>query len=104
MQRLRRYIDANVDRLNRDAMRHGCLFGNFSAEAVEQSEPIRRRIVEIFAEVQQAIAYCLSAAVAAGELPAKFDCEEVAWFVLSSLQGAILLAKAETQPGAGGAV
>src|SRR5260370_36302102 len=28
LERLRAYIDANKDRLNRDDMRNGCLFGN----------------------------------------------------------------------------
>jgi len=95
LQRLRTYIDTNKDRLNQDNMRNGCLFGNFSAEAGDHSEAIRRRIAEIFAEVQQSMEYCLKAAVEAGELPADFDCEEVAWFLLASLQGAILLSKAQ---------
>ena len=42
-------------------MRNGCLFGNFTAEASDHSEPIRLRLVEIFAEVQDSIAYCLRA-------------------------------------------
>jgi TetR/AcrR family transcriptional regulator, transcriptional repressor for nem operon len=95
LQRLRAFIDANERRLGRDGMRNGCLFGNFTAEASEHSDAIRRRLVEIFAEVQQSIAYCLEAAVKAGELPANFECGETADFVLSSVQGAILLAKAE---------
>jgi TetR/AcrR family transcriptional repressor of nem operon len=95
LQRLGEYLDANADRLSPAGMRHGCLFGNFTAEVSEHSDAIRRRIVEIFAEVQQSIAFCLEAAVKAGELPAGFECGEVADFVLSSLQGAILLAKAQ---------
>jgi TetR/AcrR family transcriptional repressor of nem operon len=98
LQRLRDYIDANTTRLNKDGMRNGCLFGNFTAEACDQSDAIRRRLAEIFAEVQQSIAYCLQAAVTAGESPAGLDCDETAGFVVSSLQGAILIAKAERSP------
>ena len=36
---------------------------------------------------------CLKAAVKAGELPQDFSCKDVGDFVLSSLQGAILLSK-----------
>jgi TetR/AcrR family transcriptional repressor of nem operon len=98
LARLRAYIDAGKNRLNRDSMRNGCLFGNFTAEASDNSEVIRHRLVEIFAEVQQAIAYCLKAAVTAGELPADFECDEIAGFVVTSLQGANLVAKAHRSP------
>jgi TetR/AcrR family transcriptional regulator, transcriptional repressor for nem operon len=98
LQRLGAYIDASKNRLNKDSMRNGCLFGNFTAEASDHSEAIRLRLVEIFTEIQAAFTYCLKAAVKAGELPAKFKCEEVAGFIVSSLQGANLLAKAQRSP------
>lgn len=98
LARLRGYIDATKARLNEDSMRNGCLFGNFTAEACDHSELIRQRLVEIFAEVQDAVADCLKAAVRAGELPADFKCDDVAGFVVSSLQGANLLSKAQRSP------
>jgi TetR/AcrR family transcriptional regulator, transcriptional repressor for nem operon len=98
LQRLGAWIDANTSRLNQDSMRTGCLFGNFTAEASEHSEVIRNRLVEIFTEVAQAVAYCLRAAVQAGELSPGVDCDEVGRFVVSSLQGANLLAKAQRSP------
>jgi TetR/AcrR family transcriptional repressor of nem operon len=98
LERLGSYIDASKAHLKEDSMRNGCLFGNFTAEASDHSELIRQRLVEIFAEVQDAVAYCLEAAVKAGELPQGFQCNEVAGFVVSSLQGANLLAKAQRSP------
>ena len=98
LQRLRAYIDNGKNRLNRDSMKNGCLFGNFTAEASDCSEPIRLRLVEVFAEVQAALAYCLRAAVKAGELSPTTDCDEIAAFIVSSLQGANLLAKAQRSP------
>jgi TetR/AcrR family transcriptional repressor of nem operon len=98
LERLGSYIDASKAGLNKDSMRNGCLFGNFSAEASDHSELIRQRLVEIFAEVQDAVACCLKAAVQADELPEGFQCNEVAGFVVSSLQGANLLAKAQRSP------
>jgi TetR/AcrR family transcriptional repressor of nem operon len=94
LQRLRAYIDASKERLNANQMRNGCLLGNFTAEAVESSEPIRLRLLEAFAEVQAAIAYCLRAAVAAGELEPSLDSEEMAAFIVASMQGANLMSKA----------
>ena len=71
LQRLRLYIDNGKNRLNQDSMRNGCLFGNFTAESSDCSEAIRLRLVEVFAAVQANIAYCLRAAVKAGELAAR---------------------------------
>jgi TetR/AcrR family transcriptional regulator, transcriptional repressor for nem operon len=98
LKRLATYIDVTKSRLNQNGMRNGCLFGNFTAEASDHSEAIRQRLVEIFAEVQASVAYCLRAAVSAGELPPDFECDEVADFVVASLQGANLLAKAQRSP------
>lgn len=97
LQRLRAYVDATRNR-NDEGMRNGCLFGNFAAEASDHSEPIRLRLVDIFGQIQQAIAYCLRAAVKAGELSPSLDCDEVAAFIVSSLQGANLLAKTLRSP------
>jgi TetR/AcrR family transcriptional repressor of nem operon len=98
LQRLDAYVEATRAHLNEDSMRNGCLFGNFTAEASDHSEPIRQRLVAIFAQVEGAIADCLKAAVQADQLPADFRCDDVAGFIVSSLQGANLLAKAQRSP------
>jgi TetR/AcrR family transcriptional repressor of nem operon len=98
LQRLAAYIDTGKNRLNRENMRNGCLFGNFAAEASDHSEAIRARLVDVFNEVQRAIAYCLRAAIAAGELPETVDPDDTAAFIVASLQGANLLAKVQRSP------
>ncbi|PZM16179.1 TetR/AcrR family transcriptional regulator [Rhizobium tubonense] len=98
LQRLADYIETSRNRLNQDNMRNGCMLGNFTAEATDHSEPIRDKLLRIFDNIRDAITYCLEAAVKAGELRADFECEEVAAFIVSSLQGANLLAKAERNP------
>ncbi|MGA2409945.1 MAG: TetR family transcriptional regulator C-terminal domain-containing protein [Candidatus Binataceae bacterium] len=95
LERLSAYVTAMHKYLSRIGLRNGCLIGNFSAEASEHSEIIRRRIVEIFAETEQAVAYCLRAAVKIGELRPTTACDELAGFVVASHQGAILRSKAE---------
>ena len=94
LKRLAAYIDANLERLGRDDMKHGCLVGNFTAETGVQTDAIRARVTSSFVELQEALSACLRAAAAAGEIKADTDCDEVAGFILSSLQGATLLAKA----------
>src|SRR2546421_12053964 len=65
-KRLRAFVDAQLNYLKHNGWRNGCLIGNFSAEASEHSEVIRKRIVQIFAEMRQSVAYCLRAAVENG--------------------------------------
>ena len=79
-------------------MRRGCLYGNLSAEASEGSAAIRARIAAIFAENQASLAYCLEAAIDGGELAPNTDVHELAGFIVSSLQGAILVAKSQRSP------
>jgi TetR/AcrR family transcriptional repressor of nem operon len=93
--RLRAYVDAQIKYLNRIGWQNGCLVGNFSAEASDHSEVIRKRLVKIFEEMRGSVAYCLKAAVKSGELPRKTECDELGGFIIASLQGAILQSKAE---------
>jgi TetR/AcrR family transcriptional repressor of nem operon len=98
LARLKAYIDASQNGFGQNDMRNGCLFGNFAAEAGNECAAFRDRLTEIFTETQAAVAYCLKAAVTAGELPSDFACDEIAGFIVSSLQGAGLLAKAYRSP------
>ena len=95
LKRLRAFVDAQIKYLNRIGWQNGCLIGNFSAEASEHSELIRKRLVGMYEEMGQSLAYCLRAAVKIGELPRKTECDELAGFLIASLQGAILQSKTE---------
>ena len=97
LKRLRLWLDRNSE-AQTDCARSGCLIGNFTAEAANDSEALRTRLNEIYAEIRSAIAHCLKAAVKAGELPRGFDCETTADFIFSGMQGAVLIAKAERTP------
>ena len=95
LKRLRAFIDTQIKYLDRIGWQNGCLVGNFSAEASEHSEVIRKRLVEIYEELRQGVAYCLKAAVKLGEVPRKTECDELAGFLIASMQGAILQSKTE---------
>ena len=96
LQRLRDYIAGGVQ--GESDLRNGCLLGNFTAEANDCGEPLRLRVVAAFDEIQSALADCLRAAAQAGEIAPATDCAETAAFILASLQGALLLAKAQRRP------
>ena len=98
LRRLRAWIEGQLEYLRKDDMRRGCLYGNLSAEASEASEAIRFRVASVFAENQASVAYCLQAAIDGGELASNADAPELAGFIVSSLQGAILVAKSQRSP------
>jgi TetR/AcrR family transcriptional regulator, transcriptional repressor for nem operon len=94
-ERLRRYLDIITGRLAGAAFSRGCLIGDFSIEAAPQSESLRTRLAEIFAEWRAPFAACIAEGQGAGEIPATFAPEELAEFLLASWEGAILRAKVE---------
>jgi TetR/AcrR family transcriptional repressor of nem operon len=95
LRRLRAWFDLQIAFLKKADFRSGCLIGNFSIEASDQSKLIRQRLTEMFKDVNESIVYCLKAAVDAGELSASTDIREVASFLYSSWHGAILQSKVE---------
>lgn len=92
-QRLRRYLDIITARLEADSFTRGCLIGDFSLEAAPQSEMLRERLVAIFAEWRAPFAACIAQAQAAGEISDAFAPDDLADFLLSSWEGAILRMK-----------
>jgi TetR/AcrR family transcriptional regulator, transcriptional repressor for nem operon len=99
-QRLRRYLDIITFKLEGDAWSRGCLIGDLSLEASGSSERLRSRLVAIFAEWRTPFAACIAEAQKAGEIAADFVAEELADFLLTSWQGAILRMKVERDPAA----
>jgi TetR/AcrR family transcriptional regulator, transcriptional repressor for nem operon len=93
--RLGRYLDIVTARLGADHFTRGCLIGDFSLEAVSHSEALRQRLVDIFAEWRAPIAACIAEAQRAGEIGKDFPPEELADFLLSGWEGAILRMKVE---------
>ena len=94
-QRLKRYLDIITDRLAQAEFRRGCLIGDFSLEAAPQSEILRARLANIFIEWRIPFAACIAEGQAAGEIPPRFAPEDLAEFLLSSWEGAILRMKVE---------
>src|SRR5258708_8346009 len=95
LKRLRAYFDASIAAIKNHDPKNGCLVGNFAAEASDHSEIIRKRLSEIYAELREAVAYCLKAAVKAGDLPKNFKVSEITDFIVTALQGALFGSKVE---------
>jgi TetR/AcrR family transcriptional repressor of nem operon len=94
-QRLRRYLDIITDRLAADGFTRGCLIGDFSLEAAPHSDMLRQRLAAIFVEWRAPFAACIAQAQAAGEIASHFSADELADFLLTSWEGAILRMKVD---------
>ena len=97
-ERLRRYLDIVADRLAADRFTRGCLIGDFSLETSQVSEPLRRRLMEIYAEWLRPFAACIAEAQSSGAISDRFSPEDLADFLLTSWEGAILRMKVERDP------
>jgi len=98
LARLADFLDRAKEKLACNGMRDGCLLGNLAAEASQDSEPMREKLDAAFADIDGSIAYCLKAAVAAGEVPRDLDVEDTAAYIVASVQGANLMAKIRRDP------
>ena len=99
-QRLQRYLEIIRGRLAGDKWNRGCLIGDFSLETTGQSKLLRQRLEAIFKEWRAPFAGCIAEAQASGEIDTTFDPMDLAEFLLSSWEGAILRMKVERGPAA----
>ena len=99
-QRLERYLEIISGVLADEKWNRGCLIGDFSLETVSQSKPLRQRLEAIFKEWRAPFASCIAEAQAIGEIDSTFDPTDLAEFLLSSWEGAILRMKVERGPAA----
>jgi TetR/AcrR family transcriptional regulator, transcriptional repressor for nem operon len=95
LKRLRAWFDVQIEFLKQSEFRSGCLIGNFTLESSGQSPWICKHLGKMIKNIEGSVAYCLKAAVDAGELPASTDVRELASFVYSSWQGAIAQSKVD---------
>jgi len=95
LKRIKSFIDETDKNLNCDQKWSGCLIGNFSIEASDHSETVRKRLVEISKEIEKAVASALKAAVKTGDLPKSTDCNNLAGFIVCAQHGAYLQSRVD---------
>jgi TetR/AcrR family transcriptional repressor of nem operon len=81
----------------------GCLLGNLAAEITDAHEELRREIAACFQELVQAFADVLAEGQRRGELAPGVDPACEAAFLVSLLEGTVLVAKARREPATFGA-
>lgn len=95
LTRLRNYFELKIVEFKSCECIDGCLIGNLAQELSAQNELFRHRLEQVFDSWEQSFAQCLDAASQAGELDGDSHSGQLAKFILSSWEGAILQAKVE---------
>ena len=73
----------------------GCPLGNLAAEMSDLDEQFRRKLANVFESWRDVVERTLRAAQRRGELRPEVDVEPLSFLILSTIEGAILLAKVQ---------
>ena len=98
LERIRNYLEHSIEHLTQENFSKGCLIGNLGQELADQNERFRDRLAEIFCDWLNIFADCLRQAQQAGTLNPLLDAQNLASFLLSGWEGAILRAKVMRSP------
>lgn len=93
VERIRRHFEFLRDELAE--FTGGCLYGNFGAEVVDHSEPLRLRVkggLDVWSTV---LAEAIADGQAAGEIRAALDPQQTARFLTSAWEGTILKVRSD---------
>lgn len=92
IERIFGVLDGYRQMLTMTACTHGCPMGNFTLELADTHPRIRELVAENFTGWAKAIERCLDDA--AGRLPENVNREQLALFVLTTMEGGVMLARA----------
>lgn len=89
------WIDAMVEAFEEGLYPNGCPIGNLASELAAASEEHRQNLAQTFARWEQALAEGLRSMRARDLLSLQAEPESLAMFIVSSIEGAFLLAKTD---------
>ncbi len=99
LAQIHRFFDRILESLRQRNCVGGCPMGNLASELSDVHEGFRQRLAEVFALWRERVSQALGQAQAQGELSARAVPDELAQFVVASIQGAILMTKVTKQIG-----
>jgi len=93
VERITAYFGAITALFSEVDWRYGCLLGNMGLEGSEHSEPIRKRLTEIFVAWTVPFVEALRAAQDDGAVRLDLTAQEIADFLMAAWQGSMLRMK-----------
>ncbi len=98
VDRLRRYIDLITGKLADAGYSRGCMIGNLSLEASFDNERLRAHLSKLFETWRAPFEACIAEGLEKGEITPLGSAAELADFLLSAWQGAMLRMKVDRSP------
>lgn len=95
LERLKAFVAAADEAMQRFEYRRGCLVGNLGQEMNVLPAAYRIRLSDIFGDWQRRTAACLRAGQESGEVGSVHDADQLAAFFWIGWEGAVLRAKLE---------
>jgi TetR/AcrR family transcriptional repressor of nem operon len=98
VERIRSYFAAISSRLEAANWHYGCLVGNMSLEVAEQSDVLRNHLADVCGSLTRSFADAVRAGQDVGEIRSDLDADDIAAFLLTSWQGAMMRMKVDRSP------
>jgi TetR/AcrR family transcriptional regulator, transcriptional repressor for nem operon len=95
LQRLRTYFEELVTVYGQRAAISGCLIGSLSLEVADHNQKLQQQLKGSFSHWQQGLTSVLQEAVDRGDLPSSYQPGELAGFLITSYEGALVRMKAD---------
>jgi len=93
LEKLSRFFDAHSALFTKMDLCRGCPIGNLMQEMSDLNATFRKKIGEVYSEMQKGIEQLLDEALAGGEISADTDPSQTAQFIINAWEGAIMHAK-----------
>jgi TetR/AcrR family transcriptional repressor of nem operon len=93
IKRLRAHFEFLASRYARFGYSKGCLIGNIAAETSDDMPIVRKALVRVLANWTELVANVIRDGQADGSMDARLDAEEIARFLISSWEGAVIRMK-----------
>ena len=93
VERMRRHFEFLRDEL--PEFTKGCMYGNFGAEVVDHSEPLRKRVKDSWQHWADLLAQAIAQGQADGTIRTSLDPQQTAYYLTSAWEGTLLRARAD---------